>query len=88
MYTNRRITYWWNRFHKKFVTLDGNSYTDLAAKAAGCAAVCGNLVQAIINCNYCFLYFLWCYELLKKQKKKWLLLRLQLDLRKRAINAN
>jgi hypothetical protein len=54
---------------QKVRTLDGNSYTDLAAKAAGCAAVRGNLVQAIINCNYCFLYFLWCYELLKSKKK-------------------
>jgi large conductance mechanosensitive channel len=46
-------------FTKKFVTLDGNSYADLAAaKAAGAAVITyGNLVQAIINCNYCFLYF-------------------------------
>jgi large conductance mechanosensitive channel len=37
---------------QKFVTLDGNSYADLAAaKAAGAAVITtyGNLVQAIIN---------------------------------------
>jgi cellulase/cellobiase CelA1 len=32
--------YWWDWFHKKFVTLDGNSYADLAAaKAAGAAVI-------------------------------------------------
>jgi large conductance mechanosensitive channel len=38
-------------FTKKFITLDGNSYVDLAAaKAAGAAVITyGNLVQAIIN---------------------------------------
>ena len=38
-------------FTQKFVTLDGNSYPDLAAaKAAGAAVITyGNLVQAIIN---------------------------------------
>ncbi len=38
-------------FTKKFITLDGNSYPDLAAaKSAGAAVITyGNLVQAIIN---------------------------------------
>mgnify|MGYP003485659318 FL=1 len=38
-------------FTQKFVTLDGNSYADLAAaKTAGAAVITyGNLVQAIIN---------------------------------------
>jgi large conductance mechanosensitive channel len=38
-------------FTQKFITLDGNSYTDLpAAKAAGAAVITyGNLLQAIIN---------------------------------------
>ncbi|HSN47263.1 MAG TPA: large conductance mechanosensitive channel protein MscL [Flavobacterium sp.] len=38
-------------FTKKFITLDGNSYADLAAaKSAGAAVITyGNLVQAIIN---------------------------------------
>lgn len=38
-------------FTQKFITLDGNSYTNLAAaKAAGAAVITyGNLVQAIIN---------------------------------------
>lgn len=38
-------------FTKKFITLDSNSYPDLAAaKAAGAAVITyGNLVQAIIN---------------------------------------
>jgi large conductance mechanosensitive channel len=38
-------------FTQKFITLDGNSYTDLAAAKAAEAAVItyGNLVQAIIN---------------------------------------
>lgn len=38
-------------FTQKFITLDGNSYADLAAaKAAGAAVITyGNLVQAIIN---------------------------------------
>lgn len=38
-------------FTQKFITLDGNSYADLAAaKTAGAAVITyGNLVQAIIN---------------------------------------
>jgi large conductance mechanosensitive channel len=71
-------------FTKRFVTLDGNSYADLGCCKSGwcCGITYGNLVQAIINCNYCFLYFVVLRAAEKQEKKKWLLLLLLLDHKK------
>ncbi|MFV8332093.1 large conductance mechanosensitive channel protein MscL [Flavobacterium sp. XS1P32] len=59
-------------FTKKFVTLDGNSYADLAAaKAAGAAVITyGNLVQAIINFVIIALFIFVVLRAAEKAKKK------------------
>ena len=59
-------------FTKKFVTLDGNSYTDLAAaKAAGAAVITyGNLVQAIINFVIIAFFIFVVLRAAEKAKKK------------------
>jgi large conductance mechanosensitive channel len=56
-------------FDFTFVTLDGNSYADLAAaKAAGAAVI--TYGESIINfVIIAFFIFLWCYELLKQRKR-------------------
>jgi large conductance mechanosensitive channel len=77
-------------FTKRFVTLDGNSYADLwlLQKRLVLRITYGNLVQAIINCNYCFLYFLCYYELLKSKKKRSGCCCCSCWTTRRAINAN
>ena len=59
-------------FTTKFVTLDGNSYADLAAaKAAGAAVLTyGNLVQAIINFVIISLFVFIVLRAAEKAKKK------------------
>ncbi|MFV8353286.1 large conductance mechanosensitive channel protein MscL [Flavobacterium sp. XS1P32] len=59
-------------FTKKFVTLDGNSYADLAAaKAAGAAVITyGNLVQAIINFVIIAFFIFVVLRAAEKAKKK------------------
>ena len=59
-------------FTKKFVTLDGNSYVDLAAaKAAGAAVITyGNLVQAIINFVIIAFFIFVVLRAAEKAKKK------------------
>jgi large conductance mechanosensitive channel len=59
-------------FTQKFVTLDGNSYTDLAAaKAAGAAVITyGNLVQAIINFVIIAFFIFVVLRAAEKAKKK------------------
>ena len=59
-------------FTKKFVTLDGNSYSDLAAaKTAGAAVITyGNLVQAIINFIIIAFFIFVVLRAAEKAKKK------------------
>ena len=59
-------------FTKKFVTLDGNSYADLAAaKAAGAAVITyGNLVRAIINFVIIAFFIFVVLRAAEKAKKK------------------
>lgn len=59
-------------FTKKFITLDGNSYADLAAaKAAGAAVITyGNLVQAIINFVIIAFFIFVVLRAAEKAKKK------------------
>jgi large conductance mechanosensitive channel len=59
-------------FTKKFITLDGNSYTDLeAARKAGAAVITyGNLVQAIINFVIISLFIFIVLRAAEKAKKK------------------
>ena len=59
-------------FTQKFVTLDGNSYADLAAaKAAGAAVITyGNLVQAIINFVIIAFFIFVILRAAEKAKKK------------------
>ncbi|MDD2675643.1 large conductance mechanosensitive channel protein MscL [Flavobacterium petrolei] len=59
-------------FTQKFVTLDGNSYADLAAaKAAGAAVITyGNLVQAIINFVIIAFFIFVVLRAAEKAKKK------------------
>ena len=59
-------------FTQKFITLDGNSYTNLvAAKAAGAAVITyGNLVQAIINFVIISLFIFIVLRAAEKAKKK------------------
>jgi large conductance mechanosensitive channel len=59
-------------FTQKFVTLDGNSYVDLAAaKKAGAAVITyGNLVQAIINFVIIALFIFIILRAAEKAKKK------------------
>jgi large conductance mechanosensitive channel len=59
-------------FTQKFVTLDGNSYADLAAAKAAEAAVItyGNLVQAIINFVIIALFIFIILRAAEKAKKK------------------
>ena len=59
-------------FTTKFITLDGNSYTDLAAaKTAGAAVITyGNLVQAIINFVIISLFVFIVLRAAEKAKKK------------------
>ncbi len=59
-------------FTKKFITLDGNTYADLAAaKTAGAAAITyGNLVQAIINFVIISLFIFIILRAAEKAKKK------------------
>jgi large conductance mechanosensitive channel len=70
---------------KKFVTLDGNSYADLACKGWAAVITYGNLVQAIIN-FIAFFIFLWCYELLKSKKKEVVVVAAPAGPTRRAIN--
>ena len=59
-------------FTQKFVTLDGNSYADLAAaKTAGAAVITyGNLVQAIINFIIIAFFIFVVLRAAEKAKKK------------------
>jgi large conductance mechanosensitive channel len=59
-------------FTKKFITLDGNTYADLAAaKTAGAAVITyGNLVQAIINFVIISLFIFIILRAAEKAKKK------------------
>jgi len=59
-------------FTQKFITLDGNSYTDLAAaKTAGAAVITyGNLVQATINFVIISLFIFVILRAAEKTKKK------------------
>ena len=59
-------------FTKKFITLDGNSYADLAAaKTAGAAVITyGNLVQAVINFVIIALFVFVVLRAAEKMKKK------------------
>ena len=59
-------------FTQKFITLDGNSYPDLAAaKAAGAAVITyGNLVQAIINFIIIAFFIFVVLRAAEKAKKK------------------
>ena len=59
-------------FTQKFVTLDGNSYADLAAAKAADAAVItyGNLVQAIINFVIIAFFIFVVLRAAEKAKKK------------------
>ena len=59
-------------FTQKFITLDGNSYADLAAaKAAGAAVITyGNLVQAIINFIIIAFFIFVILRAAEKAKKK------------------
>jgi large conductance mechanosensitive channel len=59
-------------FTTKFITLDGNSYADLAAaKTAGAAVITyGNLVQAIINFVIISLFVFIVLRAAEKAKKK------------------
>ena len=59
-------------FTQKFITLDGNSYPDLAAaKAAGAAVITyGNLVQAIINFVIIAFFIFVVLRAAEKAKKK------------------
>ena len=59
-------------FTTKFITLDGNSYADLAAaKTAGAAVITyGNLVQAIINFVIISLFVFTVLRAAEKAKKK------------------
>jgi len=59
-------------FTQKFVTLDGNSYADLAAaKAAGADVITyGNLVQAIINFVIIAFFIFVVLRAAEKAKKK------------------
>lgn len=59
-------------FTKKFITLDGNSYPDLAAaKAAGAAVITyGNMVQALINFVIISLFVFIVLRAAEKAKKK------------------
>jgi large conductance mechanosensitive channel len=59
-------------FTQKFVTLDGNSYVDLAAsKKAGAAVITyGNLVQAIINFVIIAFFIFIILRAAEKAKKK------------------
>ncbi|WP_369769648.1 large conductance mechanosensitive channel protein MscL [Flavobacterium sp. WC2416] len=59
-------------FTTKFITLDGNSYVDLAAaKTAGAAVITyGNLVQAVINFVIIALFVFIILRAAEKMKKK------------------
>jgi large conductance mechanosensitive channel len=59
-------------FTQKFITLDGNTYVNLAAaKAAGAATITyGNLVQAIINFVIISLFVFIVLRAAEKAKKK------------------
>ncbi|WP_026712477.1 large conductance mechanosensitive channel protein MscL [Flavobacterium daejeonense] len=59
-------------FTTKFISLDGNSYADLAAaKAAGAAVITyGNLVQAIINFVIISFFIFVVLRAAEKMKKK------------------
>jgi large conductance mechanosensitive channel len=59
-------------FTQKFITLDGNSYNNLAdAKTAGAAVITyGNLVQAIINFVIISLFIFVVLRAAEKAKKK------------------
>ncbi|MBD0725660.1 mechanosensitive ion channel protein MscL [Flavobacterium sp. L1I52] len=59
-------------FTTKFISLDGNSYSDLAAaKAAGAAVITyGNLVQAIINFVIISFFIFVVLRAAEKMKKK------------------
>lgn len=59
-------------FTTKFISLDGNSYADLAAaKAAGAAVITyGNLVQAIINFVIISFFIFIVLRAAEKMKKK------------------
>ncbi|WP_367756656.1 large conductance mechanosensitive channel protein MscL [Flavobacterium sp. WC2430] len=59
-------------FTTKFITLDGNSYVDLAAaKTAGAAVITyGNLVQAVINFVIIALFVFIVLRAAEKMKKK------------------
>ena len=73
-------------FTTKFISLDGNSYADLAAaKAAGAAVITyGNLVQAIINFVIISFFIFVVLRAAEKMKKKELLKMIQ-DLEARIL---